>query len=99
MRLSRTRTQIIPRSCKLLWKYLFITILADLPVTHQRMELVQSSHTFPNGEERPIAYASRTLTTCEKNYAQEALGLVFGVKSSTNFFMAESLLWLLTVSL
>ena len=28
------------------------------------------SHIFPNGEERPIAYASRTLTTSENNYAQ-----------------------------
>jgi hypothetical protein len=41
------------------------------------------SHIMENGDERPIAFASRTLTVSERNYAQlqkEALSLVFGVK-------------------
>ena len=41
------------------------------------------SHTFPDGAERPIAFASRSLSPTERNYSQldkEALSLVFGVK-------------------
>ena len=40
------------------------------------------SHIMENGEECPVAFASRTLTASEKNYSQlqkEALSLVYGV--------------------
>lgn len=41
------------------------------------------SHTLPNGTERPIAFASRTVSKSEKNYSQidkEALSLIRGIK-------------------
>lgn len=41
------------------------------------------SHVYPNSEEKPIAFASRTLSPAEVNYAQiekEALSLVFGIQ-------------------
>ena len=41
------------------------------------------SHVMENGEERPTAFASRTLNAAEKNYAQiqkEALSIIWGVK-------------------
>ena len=41
------------------------------------------SHQMPDGTERSIAYASRSLSVAEKNYSQldrEGLNLIFGVK-------------------
>lgn len=40
------------------------------------------SHMMPDGTERPVAFASRTLSPVERNYAQEekeALSLIFGI--------------------
>lgn len=41
------------------------------------------SHMMPDGTERPVAFASHTLSPAEHNYAQgekEALSLIFGIR-------------------
>uniref|UniRef100_A0A3B3C7M6 Gypsy retrotransposon integrase-like protein 1 n=1 Tax=Oryzias melastigma TaxID=30732 RepID=A0A3B3C7M6_ORYME len=55
------------------------------------------SHILPSGEERPIAFASRTLSKSESNYAQierEALSIVFGVKKFHQYLFGRKFILL-----
>ena len=51
------------------------------------------SHKMEDGSERPIAFASRTLTKSEKNYSQlekEGLAMIFGVKKFHQYLYANN---------
>ena len=51
------------------------------------------SHKYANGSERPIGYASRSLSSAERNYSQlerEGLACVFGVKRFHSYLYGHS---------
>ena len=53
------------------------------------------SHVFPNGEEKPIAFGSRTLSPAEKQYSQldfEAFSIIFGVKKFFQYLYGRKFL-------
>ncbi|XP_045188111.1 uncharacterized protein K02A2.6-like [Mercenaria mercenaria] len=55
------------------------------------------SHEMEDGLDRPIAYASRTLTTSERNYSQiekEALAIIFGIQKFHQFLYARKFILL-----
>ena len=89
------------KKCKLAFQQVKTMLASDLLLTHYdvTMPLKLSTDASPfgvaavlshviDGFEKPIAYASRTLSPAEKNYSQlerEALAIMFGIKRFHKF--------------
>ena len=98
---------IITQSLWQIWPVSFIQLVSAKVLAHYDPDLPMKMaadasaygvgavipHVYPNGNERPVAFASRTLTKSEKNYAQlekEAFALIFGVKHFHQYLYARS---------
>lgn len=85
------------KECRVSFEKVKQILASDLLLTHYdpKLELIVAAdasdygigavilHKFPNGSQKAIFHASRTLTAAEKNYSQiekEALALVFAVR-------------------
>ena len=69
-----------------------ITLAGDAPAYGVETVIV---HVLPDGTERPLVFASRTLSSTERNYAQlgkEALSLIFAVKKFHKFLYGQKFL-------
>ena len=54
-------------------------------------------HTYTDGSKRPIAYASKSLASAQKNYSQierEALSIIFGVRKFHQFLYGQQFMLL-----
>ena len=93
--------------CEEAFQKVKVMIASDLVLTHYDPKLPLQlacdaspvgigavlSHVMPDGTERPIAFASRSLSKAERNYAQidkEALATVWGVKKFHNYLFGRS---------
>ena len=47
------------------------------------------AHRMPDGSEKPIGYASCILNSAERNYSQEGLSLVFGIKWFYSYLLSH----------
>ena len=93
--------------CEEAFQKVKVMIASDLVLTHYDPKLPLQlacdaspvgigavlSHVMPDGTERPIAFASRSLSKAERNYAQidkEALATVWGVKKFHNYLFGRN---------
>ena len=94
--------------CEEAFQKVKVMIASDLVLTHYDPKLplqlacdaspvgigAVPSHVMPDSTERPIAFASRSLSKAERNYAQidkEALATVWGVKKFHNYLFGRNL--------